>query len=656
MFIGCLPAQSSEEELYKYFSKFCQISHLKLKYRSNRLCAGHGSFICQELSKLDKLINHSHFYRGRSLECRPFFSGAELKRYQKRFNKRRIYVGNLPPNMTDWGLFEEFSKFGDVIRAYTANNPDKQGRKFGFIVFKEEGIIEKLLGREDLQIGGFRLEINEVIRERDTKSQFSGSKARFRKHRETGSGHKAYEEELPSRHWGREEGMSRTSQSNRGSGKKARFRRHSQPRQDHQSTHRGLNQDFPIYEDYYRDDNELKNSEFGDGHALASNPEYARQEDQFRVNPPIKSGHVSPYHYAQAQGQPNQHSSKKRYQQDLGEGWYSEKFRKRNRIRDENSYDKKGKCIDNDLSSNYSNHHLESCQYDRERSKKEEGKWIKMLPTLAEYDEDYHYGRYLPGSRFDSRQEVGYKPLDFYKNYKNNKINDKSLFRKQKPVTLHRVRDSDAAVRQRDLQRPNQDGEHQVHLNYQYGRIDREDPRAEVDYSRRQAQLLRIRNNYLDDEEERNLPHWLTGRAQSQEIISIQNPITEGLRATEGGERWQDLPSQRNSGASRRITCNDTEDPNLLCYLSDMVQRGYFPPIERKSFVADRSREAEAPFDKEILQGNIFSDFKHSMSFDSRNWVVANNHKQSNIKINQSTEFKEPPVLSYSSGSVASLE
>ena len=169
MFIGCLPAESSEKELYSYFSKFAKISNLKLKYRSNNLCAGHGSFLCEEPHKVEILTDSSHFYRGRSLECRPFFSGEELREYRKKFNRRRVYVGNLPPNTTDLRLFEVFSRFGELVRAYTANNPDKRGRTFGFVVFRSEGVSGDLIGRDDLFMDGYRLEINGVTNKREIR-------------------------------------------------------------------------------------------------------------------------------------------------------------------------------------------------------------------------------------------------------------------------------------------------------------------------------------------------------------------------------------------------------------------------------------------------------------------------------------------------------
>lgn len=142
MFLGCLPQETNISLLREYFSQFCLLKEFTLKLRSNKQCAGYGSFICLEPTKVDNLINIPHYHKGRSIECRPYLTKEELKIYQRKFNKRRLYVGKLSSKTTDLQLFSFFMSIAPVVRAYVVGNDELYGGKFGFVVFKNESAIE----------------------------------------------------------------------------------------------------------------------------------------------------------------------------------------------------------------------------------------------------------------------------------------------------------------------------------------------------------------------------------------------------------------------------------------------------------------------------------------------------------------------------------
>lgn len=64
IFVGCLPSETIESDLFDYFSTFCTIEGLKIKYRSNEICAGYGHFICLNPTPeiLKELFSTPHFY------------------------------------------------------------------------------------------------------------------------------------------------------------------------------------------------------------------------------------------------------------------------------------------------------------------------------------------------------------------------------------------------------------------------------------------------------------------------------------------------------------------------------------------------------------------------------------------------------------------
>jgi len=175
VFIGCLPAETDPTEIEQYFSKFCLMSKMKIKYRSNNVCAGYGHFMAHFKSPEESrtLYSSRHFYHGRSLECRPYLTGQSLYDYQTEFNKRRVYVGNLPPFYDDFQLLKLFMQFGEIQRAYIANNPDKGGKTFGFVIFKEEGLLASVLG-SSISTEGYQLLIQKVTRNKGKGTENSG--------------------------------------------------------------------------------------------------------------------------------------------------------------------------------------------------------------------------------------------------------------------------------------------------------------------------------------------------------------------------------------------------------------------------------------------------------------------------------------------------
>lgn len=164
IFIGCLPAETDENEVHTYFSQYCEIIKIKIKFRSNGICAGYGHFTTKISKKnLKTLTTKNHFYKGRSLECRLYMKGKKLESYLNDFNERRIYVRNIPHGTTDYELYDLFSSLCAVTRAYNANHVDKDGNVFGFVITKSPKEIEKLGQIGGIYLKGVKLEISKSI-------------------------------------------------------------------------------------------------------------------------------------------------------------------------------------------------------------------------------------------------------------------------------------------------------------------------------------------------------------------------------------------------------------------------------------------------------------------------------------------------------------
>lgn len=186
IFLGCLPADSKAEELTQYFNKYCtSLKKMKIKYRSNKVCAGYGYFLAEISDEsLLRMTSEQHYYKERSIECRLYLTGKALTEYQNSFNKRRVYVGDLSPYLTEKELFKAFAPLGKVKRAYIANNPDKHGKIFGFVVFFDKETAKSVVSRTEIFISGRRVEIKEVtVQQQQTKGKKKeeGEKAQEKK-------------------------------------------------------------------------------------------------------------------------------------------------------------------------------------------------------------------------------------------------------------------------------------------------------------------------------------------------------------------------------------------------------------------------------------------------------------------------------------------
>lgn len=177
IFLGCLPGDTKTEELSAYFKDYCtEIVKIKVKYRNNNICSGYGYFIARFRQEgLTTMLAMQHFYKQRSIECRVYLTGEDLKNYQIEFNKRRVYVGKLPDGLKDMELFNAFSRVTEVRRAYVANNPDKEGNSFGFVILGNEQDAGYLLEMGRIIIRGGEAVIKKVKFQRGAEFQQKGN-------------------------------------------------------------------------------------------------------------------------------------------------------------------------------------------------------------------------------------------------------------------------------------------------------------------------------------------------------------------------------------------------------------------------------------------------------------------------------------------------
>lgn len=142
VFIGGLDRKTTEKEAFAYISDIIKpIFHFALKKKKSRSSMSLGyAILTTNKETFNKLIGGPPIYfNGRKLECKPFLKGEALTVFNLDFNKRRIFINNLPEGTSDEELKQIFSQYGTVLNAY--NIIDFYSQKAsgkGFVLYENQ--------------------------------------------------------------------------------------------------------------------------------------------------------------------------------------------------------------------------------------------------------------------------------------------------------------------------------------------------------------------------------------------------------------------------------------------------------------------------------------------------------------------------------------
>lgn len=166
VFIGCIPGNSDTQELVTLLSQFAKIQGVMLASDKNpagdEYCLGYGFAVCESKDDVEALLAQSNklTYRGRFITLREYKVGSKLKEDKKKFNRRRLFIGNVPQLTSNDDIAQIFSKFGPIENVYFVNQGKEQCYKYGYIVFHDEKAAEKAIcDAQGVQIGSYKLRV-----------------------------------------------------------------------------------------------------------------------------------------------------------------------------------------------------------------------------------------------------------------------------------------------------------------------------------------------------------------------------------------------------------------------------------------------------------------------------------------------------------------
>lgn len=140
VFIGGLPVRVDKDAICQFFSKFGTVLSCKLKKNQQTgRSLGFAYLTIKEKEAYDRLLEEEIEFHGRIIEIKPIWKKKELGDQLENEKKKKLFVSNLPEELTNTELIEYFSKFGQISNAYIIKDPDtKSNRHYGYVIFKRQ--------------------------------------------------------------------------------------------------------------------------------------------------------------------------------------------------------------------------------------------------------------------------------------------------------------------------------------------------------------------------------------------------------------------------------------------------------------------------------------------------------------------------------------
>lgn len=150
IFVHGLHPYTTAHDLISTFSKYCDISDLVFKKNPKTgKHNGYAFFSVPNRKTAQELIKNDHKLHNRLIHCDLKHNNLEEQRKNQR---RRLFIGGLPRNISDIELTNIFKKFGKVRAAYSIKDLQGKSKNFGYVDFCDEETASKVLG-----IGKFRV-------------------------------------------------------------------------------------------------------------------------------------------------------------------------------------------------------------------------------------------------------------------------------------------------------------------------------------------------------------------------------------------------------------------------------------------------------------------------------------------------------------------
>ncbi|KAI4368429.1 hypothetical protein MLD38_016986 [Melastoma candidum] len=178
LFIGGISWETDEDKLSDYFSAFGEVVQTAvMRDKTTGRPRGFGFVVFSDPSVLDSILQEKHTIDGRLVEAKRALSRDEQQTNARsgysnsargsggsEIKTKKIFVGGLPPTLTEDEFREYFETYGsvtDVVIMYDQSTQRPRG--FGFISFDSEDAVDRVLHKAFHDMSGKKVEVKRAL-------------------------------------------------------------------------------------------------------------------------------------------------------------------------------------------------------------------------------------------------------------------------------------------------------------------------------------------------------------------------------------------------------------------------------------------------------------------------------------------------------------
>ncbi|BBG92548.1 RNA-binding family protein with RRM/RBD/RNP motifs, partial [Prunus dulcis] len=179
LFIGGISWETSEDKLKEYFSNYGDVLQtVVMRDKVTGRPRGFGFVVFVDPAVLDRVLQDKHTIDGRTVEAKRALSREEQQTTGRVGNAnptrsagnggnirtKKIFVGGLPPTLSEEGFREYFETYGhvtDVVVMYDQSTGRPRG--FGFISFDTEEAVDRVLHKTFHDLNGKQVEVKRAL-------------------------------------------------------------------------------------------------------------------------------------------------------------------------------------------------------------------------------------------------------------------------------------------------------------------------------------------------------------------------------------------------------------------------------------------------------------------------------------------------------------
>ncbi|CAL5048323.1 unnamed protein product [Urochloa decumbens] len=188
IFVGGVAWETTEEIFTKHFQKYgAIIDSVIMKDKHTKMPRGFGFVTFSDPSVIDRVLEDEHVINGRTVEVKRTVPKEEMSTKDGPKTKK-IFVGGIPPFLTEDKLKEHFSSYGKVVEhQIMLDHSTGRSRGFGFVTFESEDAVERVMSQGRMHdLGGKQVEIKKA----EPKKASGGDSSSNGRHSRGGGGHR----------------------------------------------------------------------------------------------------------------------------------------------------------------------------------------------------------------------------------------------------------------------------------------------------------------------------------------------------------------------------------------------------------------------------------------------------------------------------------